>query len=207
MSALAKIMGCAPPTVTVSPTSVSGSRTGSGSVTSNAATMAPAGGSTLYGFSWAPPAGMTATAPASATSAFTRSLASGANAFGTAVGTVTDLQTGLTAPVNVSVSLTSSSPPPPVTVTVSPPTNNQTQSGAGVVGFGFVADASGGDGGPYTWTWSTSTVGASGSGQSATFTAHLSGPGDTVSGTITFVCFENGIQVGSGDASWSGSAT
>lgn len=158
------------------------------SQTTGAAAVSLQGGSGSYHYAWtwqSGGAGITINSPTAASTSFTASgLASGTGVFGTALCTVTDTVTSLTAHATVAVSIERATP---VAVAVVPTSISQSGASASLTGSITQVTASGGLP-PYTYAWSWQSGGAGIEIDTPTsaltnFTAGSLSPGTTDTGT------------------------
>lgn len=131
---------------------VSGTRTGSGNVTSSAATIAPSGGTPPYTYLWTYTSGdaVTINTASSASSTFSKTLSAGSSSNTSLMGRVTD-SLSQTATINVTAILSASFSA--LVASASPTSLSTTISGAGLATTGNTNISVSGGTGSYNYAW------------------------------------------------------
>lgn len=143
----------------VSPSTVSGSRSGAGSATSGVASASASGGSGSYSYSWSG-GGCTPNSPSSASTTFSYTLTNGQTASFTGSCTISD--TGGNSIVrNVTINFTSTHVTPPLDAYASPASVQKDEfiPEFGTVVSGSVSIVASGGSGNYSYSWSPAYIG------------------------------------------------
>lgn len=180
-----------PLSANVSPSTVSGTRTGAGSVTTGSASVSVSGGSGSYSYSWSG-GGATANNPSGASSSFSMTLTNGQTASASPSCTINSTD-GQSRSVGVTANFSSTYVVPALSgLTPSSSHVLRTVFAEGSYSIGSVSVTPVGGTGPYTYSWSPTYSGgvilSGASSSSASFSATVDAYTWSVSGFFTCTC-------------------